>query len=164
MRSKNLIFALLAFGLTFSWLLLTCFLDFFAVPTIFQQSGDLFEAGRIGGQIFFGMNNIEVLVALLVLILSFFVINKVNRAKLVICFLLLIIASTYRFYLSPKIMYYAEKMELYANDKIQDKDFDESRELYHNTYIRMDAIKILLLILLLVYQGRELIYKKGEQQ
>lgn len=87
-----------SFSIWWGWTVLT---DFFVVPSVFKMVPDFFTAGELGMTLFRKLNLLELPLPIFILALS--LVPKRSKFLISLAPLLLIIASLYFFYLTPKI-------------------------------------------------------------
>lgn len=141
-------FFLILTGIWFGWTLLV---DIFVIPSVFATVEDFFLAGDLGIAVFSKLNHLEVILStFLLVIISFKVIkNKKLLPLLGLTFLTWAIAMIYFSYLTPKLIELtnlwkkADLMGLTALAGIS--DVQQEHQFYHNLYIRIDVVKLLLL-------------------
>ncbi len=134
------------------WLAWTLLVDFFVIPAVFAQVPDFFMAGHLGITVFTRLNQLEFPLASLLFLLSILQVKKYTTPKLLIplCFLLLGIAGLYLFSLTPKLTMlteaweYAERMGTLG---LAGEDVQQLHQSYHRTYVALDSVKILLLLI-----------------
>ncbi len=134
------------------WLGITVFVDFVAVPTLFSNVSSRYEAGRVGMILFTTFNKIEVTLSLLLLGFAFLFWERVLWKKTVfgLLGLLVILAMSYTFYLSPKIVELTEKMQTVVPESRAYQLWDKDHQFFHRTYIKLDSLKLLLLLVLMI--------------
>jgi len=154
--AKNFLFALLV-----SWLSMSLLVDVVAIPTVFQvmrlEGASLLLAGRIGGALFSKFNGLEIVLSVMTLLPGLYLWKKNltgMKALVGITFLLIILAFSFKFYMSPQISHFAEEVARLGHDKgeLYLKAF-EQRTFFHGLYKKLEGVKILLLILSLVLIG-----------
>lgn len=144
----------LALAFCLSWMLATIFIDFLAVPAVFQTVTSRDEAASLGVTIFTRFNYIEIILALFLCILSV-------KSKRIISLVLIVFPLLYGLYLSPNIDKMNKlKMATIDEDPKMEK-IQADLDFYHNFYVKADSAKLLLLILLFGLQLKDL-YKKEE--
>jgi hypothetical protein len=130
-----------------SWFLMTILVDMVAVPTIFRNSSNIIDAGKIGMIIFGRFNSFEIFFALMVFIGS--VINyKVlkNTKWLFFSLPLFLLVISYKFYMTPMI---TETTYEIHKTLISDPMYVvlQSRHAeFHNLYRLLDSIKLFVLL------------------
>lgn len=133
---------------------MTFTIDFMVLPQVFSHLKDIFLGGRIGMALFGVFNNLELILSLIIGVFIFKIaFYKGWHRKIALCssFILVGIATLYKFYLTPRIINATNILESIPQD-----DFTHRGEAflvhqgYHHWYIRVDSIKILILLLLLV--------------
>lgn len=132
------------------WLAWTVLVDFFVVPSVFQHIPDFFLAGGLGVIVFNKLNTLEFPLAsvLFVSIVMWIRQSKQHKYLLLINFVLVGIAALYLFSLTPKLTHltaaweYADKMGTLGSNG---QDVQQLHQSYHQTYIALDTVKLLLL-------------------
>ena len=134
----------------------TVLVDMFIIPTVFKTIDNFFQAGDLGIAVFSKLNNLElVLASILVGLLSFQMTkNKKALMLLVPGILVWLIAMTYFTFLTPKLV---ELTELWKKTDLMGitgvagiPDIQQAHQFYHNLYIGLDAVKLLLLSAMLI--------------
>lgn len=133
----------------------TVLIDFFVIPNVFRTLSNFFEAGDLGVIVFSKLNNLELILATILVAIVAYLCSK-NKKLLPLLLgsvLLWIIAMTYFSFLSPKIT------ELTALWKKADAagsmaiagyaDIQQEHQFYHKLYIGIDTVKLLLITALL---------------
>lgn len=133
------------------WLGLTCFLDFYAVPTIFKTLTSRQDAGNLGMVLFYTFNKVEVLLALGLGVCAWFFKNDISWKKtfwtsITALFLLTLI---YTFHMSPVIIE-SNKLKYQMEEGTPEyQALDQRHNQYHSLFRKTDGAKILILFLLL---------------
>lgn len=132
-----------------AWFFLSVFIDFIVVPGAFKIVGDIFKAGNLGITVFTAFNKFEVLFGA-ILVFSYFKAPdvKYRKVKNVIVKIVTSIAIYYYWYLSTKIADLTKVLIAGGEQKlvaVAQKDHN----FYHNLYVKLDAVKILLLFVLI---------------
>jgi len=155
MTNKRFVYSLFI-ALTSVWLGWTVLVDFFIVPTVFQKVSSFFEAGELGIATFSKLNNLELIVAsMLVVITGHLALKKRTFPLFSMAVILWIIVMFYFIYLTPKIAHLtliwreSEKLGLSGIGGIS--DIQQEHQFYHKLYIYIDSLKILILSCLLTY-------------
>ena len=145
MRNRILI------SLVAPWLTMTCFVDFMVVPTVFRTVTELFVAGSLGIKVFTAFNYFEVVfaVGILGIFLSFLKQKSIYKVEIIVSVLLMFIAIFYITYLTPKI---SELTVMWENaDQFVPGTKTAASEMhafYHDFYIKMDSVKLILLLIM----------------
>ncbi|EQC46182.1 DUF4149 domain-containing protein [Bacteriovorax sp. Seq25_V] len=144
--------------LSFAWFTATVFIDFFAVPEVFKQVSSRNEAAALGISIFTKFNYIELVVAMLMILSSFFLAfkEKFKKTLMILCTVLILFPGAYALKLSPEIKKYNRlKVEDPYSEVIQaELDF------YHHIYVKADSVKLILLLAVIIYSNVILIRKE----
>lgn len=131
------------------WWSTTCLIDFFLVPTLFRSLDDVMQAGAIGIKVFRTYNYIEVFLGLGLMTTAPLLFKKGKKAPLILTVLLLFIASLYTGYLTPKIVDLTAMMnQAHAGVITGLEEINKEHQFYHHFYVRMDSVKIILLLIL----------------
>lgn len=134
------------------WTILT---DFFVVPTVFKTINDFFNAGELGVALFGKLNSLEVIVGFLLVILNIlrFKQKKTSKLILILSGFTFLIVCFYFFYLTPKLSELTllwQKAEAVGSQSINGiLDIQQEHQYYHQLYVRVDSLKLLLLSTLL---------------
>lgn len=158
MKKKHYLLTLILV-LAFAWFLATVFVDFFAVPNVFRTVSSRDEASSLGVIIFSRFNYIECILGFLIAFLSIKLFTSKMLSKklfLIPTFLLIVFPLIYTFSFSPNIKYYNEqKIELGEDSAVQEK-----LDLFHKLYVRVDSVKLLMLLYTVVYSNVLLLAKE----
>lgn len=144
--------------LTSVWLAWTVLVDFFVVPSVFQNIPEVFMAGNLGVVLFGKLNHLEFPIASIIFALACWHSRKTGTLKLVILtsFVTLGIATIYLFSLTPKLASltaaweYAEKVGTLGP---HGEDVQQLHQNYHRTYVALDSVKLLLLLIQMTVLG-----------
>lgn len=137
-----------------AWLAMTFTIDFMVLPKVFSVIKDVFMGGKIGSGLFSTFNLIELVFATVLIGLAFTsnfsksLHQKLTRISSVILFL---ISSLYQFYFTPGIINATNTILSIPETEVERRAaaFLE-QQFFHQWYIRVDSLKILLLGLVLV--------------
>ena len=132
------------------WLGLTCFLDFFAVPTIFRTLSSRQDAGSLGMILFLAFNRLEILLSLLLATCAWFFRHSIKWKKTFWCSIgfLFILVNVYTFHMTPTIIETnKKKYELFEGSPEYQK-LDQVHQQYHGLFRKTDGLKILILLTL----------------
>lgn len=143
--------------LTSMWWGWTVLTDIFVVPVIFRHIDSFFRAGEFAIAIFSRVNILEVITASILVALTAWQTTK-NKKALPLFILSVIsgaISFTYFAYLTPKILELTKLWE--SLDSIglvgtaEIPDVQQEHHFFHNLYIRLDVVKLLLLTIMLSF-------------
>lgn len=135
----------------------TILVDIFIVPVVFRHVDDFFKAGEFATSIFAQINILEIIVSSMLVGLMSFVTVK-GRRMLPLFFITIVvfgISLTYFSYLTPKILELtglwkqADLMGLVGIAGIS--DIQQEHHFFHNLYIILDVVKLLLLTIMLTF-------------
>ncbi len=133
--------------LTTFWFAATVAVDFLAIPAVFRTIPDVMLAGEVGMKVFSRFNYIELICATGLLLLAWFSPKGSKKILLIVSILLIFIASFYTFYLTPKIIELTRLMNHAHQGVITGlEDFNKEHESYHNFYVKMDSVKLFILL------------------
>lgn len=144
---------LICVSLWWGW---TVLVDMFIIPTVFKIVDQFFQAGDLGIAVFSKLNNLEVVLASILVGLFSYQITKNKKALtlLVLSILVWLIAMTYFSFLTPKLI---ELTELWKKTDLMGltgvagiPDVQQAHQYYHNLYIGLDVVKLLLLSAMLL--------------
>ena len=164
MLKNRLIYPLFLILVT-AWLAWSVLVDFFIVPTVFRTLDSFFKAGDLGIAVFSRLNNLEVITASALIVLTAYQTLKHKKGLefLILSLLCWIIVMTYFTYLTPKI---SELTELWKKTDLMGlsgvagiPDIQQTHQFYHKLYIWIDTVKLLILSVMLcrgVYRQEEL--------
>lgn len=133
------------------WLGLTCFLDFFAVPTIFRTLSSRQDAGSLGMILFLAFNRLEILLAVILAMCAWFFKASIKWKKTFWSSMagLFILANVYTFHMTPTIIESNKKKYELFEDSPEYQKLDEVHQFYHGLFRKTDGAKILVLLVLL---------------
>ena len=139
--------------LSLIWLALSSVINFVIIPSVFSVINDFFLAGNLGITVFTKFNRLEFLFANIIFIFTLYLFKQKKRGylPLLISILILLISSTYLFYLTPKLTQltgaweYAQTMGTIGE---AESDLQTMHRMYHRTYIVLDTVKLILLLVL----------------
>lgn len=132
------------------WLGLTCFVDFFAMPTIFKNVSSKQEAGLVGMHIFTSLHKLE-LFFVFILGLSLWTLKDTLKAKKSILGIwsgLVLLIFVYIFHMGPMISESNKQKYRYKADSAEYRKYQKVHEQYHQLFRKTDGVKILTLLLL----------------
>ena len=134
----------------------TVLVDFFIIPTVFKTIDQFFQAGDLGAAVFSKLNGLELILGSALVGLFSFQVTKNKKAitMLVLSTLVWVIAMTYFTFLTPKL---AELSELWKKTDLMGitgvagiPDIQQAHQFYHNLYIGIDFIKLILLTTIMI--------------
>lgn len=136
-----------------AWFFLSSFVDFIVIPGAFRVIGDVFKAGTLGISVFSTLNKIEVLLgATLVFSLLKSYDLAYKKVQMLISKVLFSIAVFFYYYLTPKIQVLTEKLTAAGVDETAKAVVNQDHQFNHSLYVKLDVVKIILLLVLLVLQ------------
>jgi hypothetical protein len=155
---------IILFSLSLVWLALVLFVDFALTRTIFSEIHNFFEAGRLAIALFKKFNFIECILAFSLVTLNSLLLKqkKTSTISLLLTFLLLGISLIGTYSLTPKIASitatweYAESMGTLGDAS---QDIQNLHSQYHQYYIALDSLKIILLFFLIILMALSLFKK-----
>ena len=138
-----------------SWLAWTSLVDFFVIRTVFGIVDNFFQAGELGIAVFAKLNHLEIITSSALMAVLGYQLRKNKNALPLFVMALVVwpIPIFYFSYLTPKIMELtalwkqADLMGITAVAGIP--DIQQEHQFYHNLYIGIDAVKLLLLTAML---------------
>lgn len=134
-----------------AWFLMTVLVDIVTVPTVFRNSTNIVDAGKIGMIVFGRFNTFELAFSLFILIgaLVNFKVLK-NKKWIVMATPLVFWACLYKFYMTPMIT--ATTYEIHKTEVSDPRyvELQSQHAYYHTMYKSFDSAK---LIYLLVFMG-----------
>ena len=140
-------------SILFAWFIATFFIDILAVPAVFQNVSSRDEAARLGVLIFKRFNFVELVFSIGLLVFFYFSDFKkmITVRVTAICAAFPII---YTILLTPKIVQYNEA-KINAIDEAKLEIIQQSLDLYHGLYVKMDSVKLILLLIFFI----EIVYR-----
>lgn len=132
------------------WLGATVAVDFFAVPAVFQNVSNLNEAAGVGMSVFARFNTLELILSIVLLILwplahRLKFKSKKHATIFIFEFFLLILATSYFFYFTPEIT----KLSLAKANAFEESErqmLEHSIATLHSLYIKLDSLKLIILL------------------
>lgn len=141
-----------------AWLFTTVLVDFFAIPAVFQNVSKRFEAGMVGMSVFSRFNTLEILFALGLIISLWCSKTPIvyKKAVMVFSFILLGLAVTYKFYMTPAITEINLKMRNEINTVVIEA-LEKEHQLFHSLYVKLDSAKLFILMgmIILLFVNKE---------
>lgn len=133
------------------WLGLTCFLDFFAVPTVFRNVSSRQEAGTLGMIFFHTLNKLEIIFSLVLAGCAWSFRNSIKWKKTFWTTItgLFLLTLVYTFHMSPVIVETNKKKWELSEEDSQYQVLEETHQFYHGLFRKTDSAKILALLILL---------------
>ena len=133
------------------WFGLTCFLDFYAVPTIFRTLTSRPDAGSLGMILFLTFNKIEILLSLILGVCAYFFRESIKWKKTFWTTLasLFVLSLIYTFHMSPTIIEANKKKYELAEESQEYIELEKTHQMYHGLFRKTDGAKILVLFVLL---------------
>lgn len=137
--------------LTSMWWGWTLLVDAFIIPTVFGYVEGFFLAGELGIAVFSKLNGLEVIVSsfLLALISLHFLRSRKPVILVIVSLLAWIIVMIYFSYLTPKIVeltkLWKQAEETGLSGIAGIPDIQQAHQFYHNLYIKLDVIKLIIL-------------------
>lgn len=133
---------------------MTLTIDFMVLPRVFSLIKDVFLGGKIGRALFTSFNHCELVFGLLIVgLMASMAFLKVwhKRAAIGAAIALVLISLLYQFYLTPGIINATNTLDGIPLADIEGRaQAFLTHQFYHQWYIRVDSLKILLLIFLMV--------------
>ncbi len=143
---KKTYFLLILPALIFSWFIATVFIDMMAVPLVFQTVSSRDEAASLGVQIFRRFNVVE-LILFASISLCFYASKIFSLKGYLLRFSYLGLFPIFYFsYLTDKIVHF-NRLKTNEIDNTKLETIQASLDLYHHLYVRLDTLKIFLLLL-----------------
>lgn len=140
-----------------AWLFLSIFIDMFVIPGAFKIIGDVFKAGTLGIAVFSSLNKFEVFFGVA---LVFGIVRgrkegfKWHMLQDILAKALTTLAVVYYYYLAPKITTLTEKLVSFKGNAKEAAyiAINTDHQFFHNLYVKLDVVKIIILLFLLVLQ------------
>lgn len=132
------------------WLGLTCFLDLYAVPTIFKTLTSREDAGNLGMILFYTFNKVEVFLALGLGACAWFFRDQITWKKTFWSSIasLVVLTLVYIFHMSPVIIESNKEKYLLEEGTAEYQVLDKRHTKYHELFRKTDGAKILILLIL----------------
>lgn len=133
------------------WLGLTCFLDFFAVPTIFRTLPSRELAGKLGMIFFYTFNKLELVFVLALAICAWFFRHEIKWKKTFWSSIssLFILIMIYLFHMTPTIIEVNKAKYQLMEGSPEYEVLEQKHLFYHGLFRKTDGAKILVLLVLL---------------
>ncbi len=136
----------------FAWFMMTVLVDIVTIPTVFRNTSNLTDAGKIGMIVFGRFNIIENIFAVIVFWGAVTLWEqKKNKFQIIPAIYLFIMSWVYTFYMTPKI---TETTHLIYQTAVSDPMYatlQSQHAFYHNTYRTLDSIKLLVLLVFVIW-------------
>ena len=160
MKSKHLrLLQKFSIFIVSSWLSLTMFIDFIAVPTVFQNVSKREEAGNIGMKVFSLFNSFEFVFSLILLIFAIFLFKRIKtkRTKTLLfsAVILTMLTGVYKFKMTPEIIRLNQEKYSLVEGSTEYKLVEKDHQFLHNLFVKLDAAKMLILLTGLILVFRE---------
>lgn len=133
-----------------AWLGMVIFTDFIVVPAVFTTISKRLEAGELGMSVFAALGSFEVVVGLFIFLAAGIVLKKFKTRRALILFFL---ASTLygltlmgRFYLTPELTVINRAKYTLEESSSEYQQLNQRHQFLHGLYVKLDSIKMLLLI------------------
>lgn len=136
-----------------AWFFMTVLVDIVAIPTVFRNSSNLQEAGKIGMALFGKFNKFEIFLGLMVLFGTLGLKEK-SKLKISLAVVLLAFALFYTFYMTPKIGQASAQIHSVAITDPLYGVFKQEHRTYHELYRYFDTTKLLILLVFAGLQTR----------
>jgi hypothetical protein len=140
-----------------AWFFMTILVDIITIPTVFRNSSNIVEAGKIGMTVFERFNSFEMCFSVFIMIGSYFYWKTYcNRKWFYFAGPLFILTLVYKFYMTPLII--NTTIEIQATNVLDPMYavLQSRHAQYHNFYRNLDTMK---LIFLLIFGGKVLFDK-----
>ncbi len=137
--------------LIFGWIVLTIATDMVVIPTLFRTLKNVNLAGLVGINLFPKINMVEVVLGFCLLLTTLVQERKANwisRLQLVAAFFLFFLSLGYRFYLSPEIRDITLQIQGLQSPLKSMIDLSLEHHFFHQLYIRLDIVKLVILMML----------------
>lgn len=130
-----------------AWFLMTVLVDIITIPTVFRNSSNITDAGKIGMTVFSRFNSIEVFFGAAVLIGSFANLKVHDNKKwLFIAIPMFVLPFIYKFHMTPMIT--SLTYQIHATD-VADPAYavlQSEHASYHTMYRYFDSAKLFVLL------------------
>lgn len=130
-----------------AWFFMSVLVDIVTIPTVFRNSTSIIDAGKIGMTVFGRFNIFEIIFGLITLGGSVLMAKEMrNRKWLIFAVPLLVMAFVYKFYMTPMIT--NTTYEIHQTDPASPMyaTLQEKHALYHNSYRKLEYVKLILLL------------------
>lgn len=141
--------------LTSVWWGWTILVDMVVVRILFSRIDDIFVAGSVGMELFSKLNQLEIVFSTAILIITILRVQakKPQFFDFVLALLIWVISMVYFSYLTPKLI---TLTQLWKASDLQGiisapgiPDIQQEHQFFHNLYIGLDSLKLLLLTLMI---------------
>lgn len=153
----------LVLPLILAWFFMTVLVDIVTIPTVFRNSSNIVDAGKIGMKVFGTFNRFEIIFGLIVVAGSYFNLCLNCSGKwLYFAVPLSILSFIYTFYMTPMITNTTFEIHQTAVSSPLYAELQSKHAQYHNLYRTLDSSKLLVL---LVFAGKVLFDRvKGKKE
>lgn len=150
------------------WFGATVAVDFFAIPAVFQNVSNLSEAAGVGMSVFARFNTLELILSISVVLLwilahRFSFKSKKRVVILLVEVLLIALAASYLFYFTPSIT----ELSLARANAFEESEralIESSIAHFHSIYVKLDSLKLILLLGLNYFIFNDLSLKQEESR
>lgn len=131
----------------FAWFFMSVLVDIITIPTVFRNSSSITDAGKIGMTVFSRFNVFEILFAFVVFFGAYVKWQSLKNKKwMLFAAPLLVMSFLYKFYMTPMIT--NTTFEIHRTN-VADPMYatlQEKHAFYHNSYRKLEYVKLLLLL------------------
>jgi hypothetical protein len=130
----------------------TTLLTAFVAANLFLIISDVEQAGRMGMKMFGTYNYLEVIFALTLTLVTSLTAGKIKK---ILAIILLCISFSYVFYFTPGIKESTQRMHQWKGvDPEKHHYATEKQNFFHHTYVKIEKVKLLLLLVTLILVWR----------
>lgn len=149
------------------WFGATIAVDFFAVPAVFQNVSNLNEAAAVGMSVFARFNSLEFILSFMLVFLwplaqGFQFKSKKQVFIFIFEVALIALTASYLFYFTPEI----SKLSLAKANAFEESErnaLEQSIATLHSLYIKLDSLKLIILLGLNYFIFYDLLGLKKEE-
>lgn len=130
-----------------AWFFMSVLVDIVTIPTVFRNSTNIVDAGKIGMTVFGRFNIFEILFGLIVLSGAMVKARDLKNKKwLYFAVPLLLMSFLYKFYMTPMITNTTYEIHQTNVADPMYATLQEKHAFYHNSYRKLEYVKLLLLL------------------
>lgn len=130
------------------WFLMSLFVDIFTIPTVFRNSSNVQDAGKIGMTVFSRFNCFEIVFSSIILLASF--LRFPSRKLFYFALPLFTLSLLYTFYMTPMITNLTHAIHSVAVTDAAYALFQSEHAKFHNLYRQFESAKLLVLLVLFI--------------
>lgn len=137
----------LVLPVVFAWFFMSVLVDIITIPTVFRNSSSIVDAGKIGMTVFGRFNIFEIIFALVVISGAWVKYRDLkHKIWMFLAIPLVALSLIYKFYMTPMITNTTYEIHQTQTSDPQYAVLQEKHAFYHNSYRKLEYVKLLLLL------------------